>query len=56
MSIEIPRGNAPITSCSFNQTGSLFAYAVGYDWSQGTQFALDRKTELVPHIYFMKTT
>lgn len=25
----------PITACRFNSSGSLFAYAVSYDWSQG---------------------
>ena len=25
----------PITSCDFNSTGTLFAYAVSYDWSKG---------------------
>jgi len=30
MQIDFPRGNAPITCCSFNPTGALFAYAVGY--------------------------
>jgi len=27
--------NNTITCCSFNTTGNLFAYAVGYDWSLG---------------------
>jgi len=25
----------PITSVSFNRTGTVFAYTVSYDWSQG---------------------
>lgn len=24
-----------ITACSFDRTGTMFAYAVGYDWSMG---------------------
>jgi len=56
MNMEIPRGNAPITCCSFNSNGSLFGYAVGYDWSQGTQFALDNTPRLAPHIYVIRNT
>ena len=28
----------PITSCSFNHDGKIFAYSVGYDWSKGHEF------------------
>jgi mRNA export factor len=35
---QFPNRGQPITSCAFNQSGSLFAYAVGYDWSMGAQF------------------
>eukprot|EP00039_Didymoeca_costata_P032236 m.37138 g.37138 ORF g.37138 m.37138 type:complete len:360 (+) comp9254_c0_seq1:94-1173(+) len=28
----------PITSCSFNRNGTLFAYAHSYDWSKGHQY------------------
>ena len=33
-------GNAggPITATAFNRNGSIFAYAVSYDWSKGFQF------------------
>lgn len=30
-----PSAEGPITTTSFNRDGSLYAYAVGYDWSQG---------------------
>lgn len=30
-----PSAGAAITSTRFNSDGSLFAYAVGYDWSMG---------------------
>ncbi|KAI9235559.1 MAG: WD40-repeat-containing domain protein [Podila humilis] len=32
---SIPKQNAPITATAFNSTGSIFAYAVSYDWSMG---------------------
>lgn len=28
-------GPAPITTCSFNRDGTIFAYGVSYDWSKG---------------------
>lgn len=28
----------PITSCAFNRSGNMFAYAYSYDWSKGHQF------------------
>lgn len=28
----------PITSCAFNHTGHVFAYAVSYDWSKGHEY------------------
>ncbi|KAH8668356.1 cell cycle arrest protein BUB3 [Xylariales sp. PMI_506] len=28
-------GNLPITSTAFNRDGTMFAYAIGYDWSRG---------------------
>lgn len=30
-----PAAGGAITSTAFNHDGSLFAYAVGYDWSKG---------------------
>jgi len=48
---DFNRGNATITCCSFNPDGTLFAYSVGYDWTQGTQFAMDNLKALNPHIY-----
>jgi len=32
-----PNTGAPITATAFNRQGSIFAYAVCYDWSQGYQ-------------------
>lgn len=32
-----PSAGAPITATAFNRQGTIFAYAVGYDWSQGYQ-------------------
>lgn len=32
-----PNVGAPITSTDFNRQGSIFAYAISYDWSQGYQ-------------------
>lgn len=34
---NFPNVNAPITATAFNRTGSIFAYARGYDWSMGYQ-------------------
>ncbi|KAK7205466.1 RNA export factor, nucleoporin Rae1 [Myxozyma melibiosi] len=33
-----PSVGATISTTTFNRTGSIFAYAVSYDWSQGYQF------------------
>ena len=33
----------PITACSFNNNGNIFAYASSYDWSKVTFY-------LVPHV------
>lgn len=30
----IPKQDAPITATAFNSTGSIYAYAVSYDWSK----------------------
>ena len=27
----------PITATAFNRNGTMFAYAVGYDWSKGVE-------------------
>lgn len=32
-----PSAGAPITATAFNRQGTIFAYGVGYDWSQGYQ-------------------
>lgn len=32
-----PNVGAPVTAMAFNHTGTIFAYARGYDWSQGYQ-------------------
>ncbi|ORX34874.1 hypothetical protein BCR36DRAFT_588545 [Piromyces finnis] len=32
---QFPNFNIPITATSFNKNGSIFAYALGYDWSKG---------------------
>jgi len=32
------RSNAPITCGNFNADGSIFAYAVSYDWSKGVEY------------------
>ncbi|RKP09491.1 WD40-repeat-containing domain protein [Thamnocephalis sphaerospora] len=34
-----PTVGAPITATTFNRNGTIFAYAVGYDWSKGHQSA-----------------
>ncbi|KAF9318583.1 hypothetical protein BG003_011021 [Podila horticola] len=32
---SIPKQDAPITATAFNSTGSIYAYAMSYDWSKG---------------------
>ncbi|KAG0085705.1 Poly(A)+ RNA export protein rae1 [Podila epicladia] len=32
---SIPKQDAPITATAFNSTGSIYTYAVSYDWSKG---------------------
>lgn len=34
---NFPNVGAPITATAFNSNGTIFAYASGYDWSQGYQ-------------------
>jgi len=51
---DFEQGNAPVTCCTFNSNGTLFAYSVGYDWTKGTQFALDNLTLMSPHIYIFR--
>lgn len=34
---NFPNVGAPITATAFNRNGTIFAYARGYDWSQGHQ-------------------
>ncbi|KAG1177201.1 hypothetical protein G6F70_002846 [Rhizopus microsporus] len=43
-----PKVNGQITSTAFNRNGSIFAYAVSYDWSKGYKQALPT---LTPKIY-----
>jgi len=31
----LPRRDGAISAAAFNSTGSIYAYAVGYDWSKG---------------------
>jgi len=31
-STQLPQS---ITACTFNATGNIFAYALGYDWTKG---------------------
>jgi len=31
---QFPNLRSPITATSFNKNGSIFAYALGYDWSK----------------------
>ncbi len=38
----------PMTACAFDPKGNLFAYACGYDWSKGHEFADPSKP---PKIY-----
>eukprot|EP00698_Gefionella_okellyi_P004941 TRINITY_DN14564_c0_g1_i1.p1 TRINITY_DN14564_c0_g1~~TRINITY_DN14564_c0_g1_i1.p1 ORF type:complete len:343 (-),score=63.68 TRINITY_DN14564_c0_g1_i1:42-1070(-) len=33
-----PKCNMPISACGFNGDGSIFAYAVSYDWSKGAEY------------------
>lgn len=41
------RMEQPITKCSFNYNGQIFAYAVGYDWSRGHEFANSGKKNCI---------
>lgn len=36
---QFQRLNQPITATAFNANGSIFAYAVGYDWSRGVEYS-----------------
>jgi mRNA export factor len=40
-----PSAGAPITATDFNRQGTIFAYALSYDWSQGFQ----KNTAQQPH-------
>lgn len=40
-----PNVGGPITSTAFNRQGTIFAYAISYDWSQGYQ----KNTPQTPH-------
>eukprot|EP01113_Clastostelium_recurvatum_P025983 TRINITY_DN3119_c0_g1_i2.p1 TRINITY_DN3119_c0_g1~~TRINITY_DN3119_c0_g1_i2.p1 ORF type:complete len:345 (+),score=70.76 TRINITY_DN3119_c0_g1_i2:65-1099(+) len=33
-----PRANQPISAAGFNSDGSIYAYAVSYDWSKGSEY------------------
>ncbi len=35
-----PPVGLPITATAFNRNGSIFAYAIGYDWSKGHEWAM----------------
>ena len=43
----------PISASAFNHTGSIFAYAVSYDWHKGYQFANPPNT---PNKIFLHAT
>jgi len=45
-------GNA-ITAATFNHQGNIFAYAVGYDWSKGIEYA-DKQTYSKIHLHAVK--
>lgn len=36
-----------ITKCCFNANGTIFAYAIGYDWSKGHEYNTNKK----PHMF-----
>lgn len=38
------KNDAPITCSAFNANGSIYAYAVGYDWSKGIEYASKMRT------------
>ena len=42
-----PSAGGPITSTDFNRQGTVFAYAVSYDWSQGFQKNTQQTTNKV---------
>jgi len=46
----------PITTCAWNRNGTVFSYAVGYDWSQGTKYAMENQATLKYHILLTKGT
>jgi len=50
------KSSLPVTACSWNALGTIFSYAVGYDWSQGTKYAMDNQPTLKPHILLTKGT
>lgn len=33
--LAFPRQSGPIAATAFSKTGSIFAYAISYDWSKG---------------------
>lgn len=37
--------NQPLTRCSINSTGEIFAYSIGYDWSKGHEYSNPATTE-----------
>ncbi len=41
---QFERNLNPITAASFNAQGNIFAYAVGYDWSKGVEYAEKQKS------------
>lgn len=52
-SISIPKANAPVTDVDFSHDGTMFAYSVGYDWSQGT-FGLSNNFETAVFVQALK--
>jgi mRNA export factor len=41
---QFERNPNPITAASFNAAGNIFAYAIGYDWSKGVEYAAKQKS------------
>jgi len=44
------KSSLPVTHCTWNADGTIFAYALGYDWSRGTKYAMDNQSIIKTHI------
>jgi mRNA export factor len=40
---QFERCSNTLTAGDFNQSGTIYAYALGYDWSKGVEFAAQHK-------------